>query len=180
MPATSWPVIPVIAAFIYQPEVRGDKQAPRSQAGPWARIFAPMMAKANSTRRGPMYFILHSDTNPATFPATPPTLCIRQLSDPYYAYSAGLNGLAGPLHGLANQEVLSWTMKFQEKVLQRRRATKELDHQSPLGYPQLGPGHFRAMVTPFCARPIRAICRSANSASGLRASRTIRVSSWFP
>lgn len=30
------------------------------------------------------------------------------LSDPYFSFSAGLNGLAGPLHGLANQEVLRW------------------------------------------------------------------------
>ena len=28
------------------------------------------------------------------------------LSDPYLSFAAGLNGLAGPLHGLANQEVL--------------------------------------------------------------------------
>ena len=27
------------------------------------------------------------------------------LSDPYLSYSAVINGLAGPLHGLANQEV---------------------------------------------------------------------------
>lgn len=27
------------------------------------------------------------------------------LSDPYLSFAAGLNGLAGPLHGLANQEV---------------------------------------------------------------------------
>ena len=26
------------------------------------------------------------------------------LSDPYYAWAAGLCGLAGPLHGLANQD----------------------------------------------------------------------------
>jgi len=37
------------------------------------------------------------------------------LSDPYYAVSAGLNGLAGPLHGLANQECLTWIMKVREK-----------------------------------------------------------------
>ena len=30
------------------------------------------------------------------------------LSDPYLSLSAALNGLAGPLHGLANQEVLVW------------------------------------------------------------------------
>lgn len=32
------------------------------------------------------------------------------------AFSAGLNGLAGPLHGLANQEVLRWTLKLREEV----------------------------------------------------------------
>ena len=29
------------------------------------------------------------------------------LSDPYLSFSSGMNGLAGPLHGLANQE-LGW------------------------------------------------------------------------
>lgn len=32
------------------------------------------------------------------------------LADPYLSYSAGINGLAGPLHGLANQEVLKWLL----------------------------------------------------------------------
>ncbi len=36
------------------------------------------------------------------------------LSDPYLAFAAGLNGLAGPLHGLANQEVLRWVLDLQE------------------------------------------------------------------
>ena len=38
------------------------------------------------------------------------------LSDPYFSFSAGLNGLAGPLHGLANQEVLSWLNQVKQKV----------------------------------------------------------------
>ncbi len=37
------------------------------------------------------------------------------LSDAYYAVSAGLNGLAGPLHGLANQECLAWILETIEK-----------------------------------------------------------------
>ena len=37
------------------------------------------------------------------------------LSDAYYAVSAGLNGLAGPLHGLANQECLGWVLETMEK-----------------------------------------------------------------
>jgi citrate synthase len=38
------------------------------------------------------------------------------LSDPYLSLSAGLNGLAGPLHGLANQEVLRWLKDVQTEL----------------------------------------------------------------
>ena len=38
------------------------------------------------------------------------------LSDGYYSLSAGLNGLAGPLHGLANQEVLLWINQVKEQI----------------------------------------------------------------
>lgn len=41
------------------------------------------------------------------------------LSDPYFSFSAGLNGLAGPLHGLANQEVLTWINSVSDKVDRR-------------------------------------------------------------
>ena len=56
------------------------------------------------------------------FPRTPRTWCTPLCPDPYYAYSAGLNGLAGPLHGLANQEVLDWTHEVPGEILQRRGA----------------------------------------------------------
>jgi citrate synthase len=38
------------------------------------------------------------------------------LSDPYLSFAAGLNGLAGPLHGLANQEVLRWLEVVKEEI----------------------------------------------------------------
>lgn len=37
------------------------------------------------------------------------------LSDPYLSYAAGMAGLAGPLHGLANQEVLRWLVEFKKQ-----------------------------------------------------------------
>merc|ERR1712187_1069760 len=46
-------------------------------------------------------------------------------SDPYYAWAAGLCGLAGPLHGLANQECLGWLLEVQEE-LKGQTPTKEL------------------------------------------------------
>lgn len=44
------------------------------------------------------------------------------LSDPFLAYAAGLNALAGPLHGLANQEVLGWILDLQKKFKAEVRA----------------------------------------------------------
>lgn len=38
------------------------------------------------------------------------------LSDPYLSYNAGMAGLAGPLHGLANQEVLRWMTSIQAEL----------------------------------------------------------------
>lgn len=38
------------------------------------------------------------------------------LSDPYLSFAAGMAGLAGPLHGLANQEVLRWLQDVQAEV----------------------------------------------------------------
>jgi citrate synthase len=37
------------------------------------------------------------------------------LADIYYAFSAGMCGLAGPLHGLANQECLGWLLDVHKK-----------------------------------------------------------------
>merc|ERR1712117_129214 len=38
------------------------------------------------------------------------------LSDPYLSFAAAMNGLAGPLHGLANQEVLVWLTQLQKDL----------------------------------------------------------------
>lgn len=38
------------------------------------------------------------------------------LSDPFLSFSAALSGLAGPLHGLANQEVLSFILGMVKEV----------------------------------------------------------------
>ena len=58
---------------------------------------------------------------PACLPACCPSACLRvqvgsALSDPYLSFTAGMTGLAGPLHGLANQEVLRWVKNVQQQV----------------------------------------------------------------
>ncbi len=63
-----------------------------------------------------LYFILHSDHESGNVSAHTGHLVSSALSDPYYAISSMVNGLAGPLHGLANQEVLRWIQGVMDKM----------------------------------------------------------------
>ncbi len=62
-----------------------------------------------------LYLVIHSDHEGGNASAHTTHLVASTLSDPFLAYSSGLNALAGPLHGLANQEVLSWILQLQDK-----------------------------------------------------------------
>ena len=57
-----------------------------------------------------LYLVIHSDHEGGNVSAHTSHLVGSALSDAYYSLSAAMNGLAGPLHGLANQEVLRWIM----------------------------------------------------------------------
>jgi citrate synthase len=59
--------------------------------------------------------MIHSDHESGNVSAHATHLVGSALSDVYYATSAGMNGLAGPLHGLANQECLKWLMDVRKK-----------------------------------------------------------------
>jgi citrate synthase len=62
-----------------------------------------------------LYLVIHSDHEGGNASAHTTHLVGSTLADPYLAYSAGLNALAGPLHGLANQEVLQWIQDLSAK-----------------------------------------------------------------
>jgi citrate synthase len=63
-----------------------------------------------------MYMTIHVDHEGGNVSAHTTHLVGSALSDPYLAFAAGMNGLAGPLHGLANQEVLSWILELREEL----------------------------------------------------------------
>lgn len=58
------------------------------------------------------YLSIHTDHEGGNVSAHATHLVGSALSDPYLSYSAGLNGLAGPLHGLAAQESLRWLVNM--------------------------------------------------------------------
>lgn len=141
--------IPIIAAFIYNLKYRGDKQNPIDPTADAGANFARMIGQTKTYEDvARMYFILHSDHESGNVSAHTTHLVHSALSDPYYAYSAGLNGLAGPLHGLANQEVLSWIIEFQKKLAgaepTKENVTKAL--WDTLNAGQVVPGYGHAVL----------------------------------
>jgi citrate synthase len=109
------PKLPVLAAFIYRLKYKDDDQIEDDPALDMGGNFAHQMGiESPYDDVARMYFILHSDHESGNVSAHTTHLVASALSDAYYSLSAGINGLAGPLHGLANQEVLSWTMKFMD------------------------------------------------------------------
>ena len=109
--------LPTIAAFIYRLKYKkGDiiKSDPNMDMG---GNFAQMMGiKKPYDEVSRMYFILHSDHESGNVSAHTGHLVASALSDIYYSISGMINGLAGPLHGLANEQVLRWTQDVYKKM----------------------------------------------------------------
>ncbi len=109
--------LPQIAAFIYRYKYKnGDIIKPNTKLDMGGN-FAHMMGidkPYDDVAR--MYFILHSDHESGNVSAHTGHLVASALSDIYYAISAMINGLAGPLHGLANEQVLRWIQDVMDKM----------------------------------------------------------------
>ncbi len=112
-------VLPGVAAGIYR--MRFDK-GPRIPSNPkldWAADYVNMLGLGDPngefTKLMRLYLVLHSDHESGNVSAMTTATVNSALSDLYYSLSAGLNGLAGPLHGLANQECLAWVIQTMEK-----------------------------------------------------------------
>lgn len=73
-----------------------------------------------------LYLVIHSDHEGGNASAHTCRLVGSTLSDPYLSLSSSMNALAGPLHGLANQEVLKWLLELQNNLkLNNKEPTKE-------------------------------------------------------
>jgi len=104
--------LPSIAAFIYSLRFKEGEFIEPNEDLDWGANFAHMMGNPTQEYQdlSRLYFILHSDHESGNASAHATHLAGSTLSDIYYAFSAGLNSLAGPLHGLANQEALRWLL----------------------------------------------------------------------
>ena len=110
--------LPRVAAYIYRRKYKkGDHIQPNGLLD-WAGNFAHMMGYENEGFKELMrlYMTIHADHEGGNVSAHATHLVGSALSDPYLSFAAGMNGLAGPLHGLANQEVIKWIFEMREAL----------------------------------------------------------------
>ncbi len=110
--------LPAIAAYVYR---RRFNKGPRieSEGSDWGKNYVHMLGFEDPDGKFAdlmrLYLTLHCDHEGGNVSAYSAATINSALSDLYYSLSGGLNGLAGPLHGLANQECLKWVLETMEK-----------------------------------------------------------------
>ncbi len=110
--------LPRIAAYIYRRKYKAGEHIQPNGLLDWAGNFAHMMGYDDEGFKDLMrlYMTIHADHEGGNVSAHTTHLVGSALSDPYLSFAAGMNGLAGPLHGLANQEVIKWIFELREQI----------------------------------------------------------------
>jgi citrate synthase len=110
--------LPRVAAYIYRRKYKNEDHIHPNGLLDWAGNFAHMLGYEDETFRELMrlYMTIHADHEGGNVSAHTTHLVGSALSDPYLCLAAGMNGLAGPLHGLANQEVIKWILEMREEL----------------------------------------------------------------
>lgn len=110
--------LPRVAAYIYRKKYKNNEHIEPDPKLDWAANIAHMMGydEFDVKRLMRLYMTIHVDHEGGNVSAHTTHLVGSALSDPYLAFAAGMNGLAGPLHGLANQEVIAWILKMREEI----------------------------------------------------------------
>ncbi len=116
-----------IGAYIYRMKYRGDVIISPDKDLDMGGNFAHMMGIPNPYDDvARLYFILHSDHESGNVSAHTGHLVASALSDMYYAISSMINGLAGPLHGLANEQVLRWIQGVMDQMGEKVPSDEEM------------------------------------------------------
>jgi citrate synthase len=102
--------LPRIAAYIYRRKYKNGEHIQPDGMLDWSANFAHMLGFDNEgfVELMRLYMTIHADHEGGNVSAHATHLVGSALSDPYLSFAAGMTGLAGPLHGLANQEVIRW------------------------------------------------------------------------
>ncbi len=111
--------LPAIGAYVYRKRFGKGERIETDKSLDWAGNYAHMLGipdpDGKFAKLMRLYLNLHCDHEGGNVSAFSAATINSALSDLYYSLSGGLNGLAGPLHGLANQECLGWVLETMEK-----------------------------------------------------------------
>jgi citrate synthase len=95
-----------------------------------------------------LFLTLHADHEGGNASAHTTHLVGSTLSDPYLSFSAAMNALAGPLHGLANQEVVRWIQRMVETLGTTKPTREQIAEyvKSTLASGRVVPGYGHAVL----------------------------------
>ena len=142
--------LPRIAAYIYRRTYKnGEHIAPKNDLD-WAGNFAHMLGYEQDEFKKLMrlYLTIHVDHEGGNVSAHTTRLVGSALSDAYLSFSAAMNGLAGPLHGLANQEVIRWIFDLQKEIGKSLPTKEEIEKyiRKTLAEGRVVPGYGHAVL----------------------------------
>lgn len=142
--------LPEVAAYVYRRKYHGGKTvAPKGDLD-WAGNFAHMLGYDQEGFRELMrvYLTIHADHEGGNVSAHTTHLVGSALSDPYLCFAAGMNGLAGPLHGLANQEVVKWILEMQKSLGTDKPSKQQIEEyvKKTLSEGKVVPGYGHAVL----------------------------------
>ena len=120
--------LPRVAAYIYRRKYKNNDHIQPNGLLDWAGNLAHMLGYNDSSFKELMrlYMTIHADHEGGNVSAHATHLVGSALSDPYLAFAAGMNGLAGPLHGLANQEVIKWIFELRDQLKTESPSKEEI------------------------------------------------------
>lgn len=111
--------LPAIAAYVYRKRFNKGARIEPDYSKDWSGNYVHMLGLPDTngdfSKLMRLYLTLHSDHEGGNASAYTAATVNSTLADFYYSLSAGLNALAGPLHGLANQECLKWVIDTMEQ-----------------------------------------------------------------
>lgn len=142
--------LPRVAAYIYRRVFHKNEQVLPDISLDWAGNYAHMLGFDDEGFRDYMrlFQTIHADHEGGNASAHACHLIGSTLADPYLSLSATMNALAGPLHGLANQEVIRWIQKMTDTLGTAKPSREQIaDYvKSTLASGRVIPGYGHAVL----------------------------------
>ena len=142
--------LPRVAAYIYRRAFKDGQHIEPDTSLDYSANYAHMLGNDDEDFRSLMrlYLTIHADHEGGNASAHTVHLVSSTLSDPYRSFAAGMNALAGPLHGLANQEVIKWIFEMIENLGTKTPSKEQIAQyvQETLDAGKVIPGYGHAVL----------------------------------